>query len=430
LHVQPSPHLIERFAATRRLTERLVEPLSAEDCQLQAMPDASPPKWHLAHTSWFFEEFVLKPFAKGYEPFDPRFQTLFNSYYESVSEQWPRPRRGLLSRPSLADVLRYREHVTVAVHSLHHLRGECAKRIEIGIAHEEQHQELLLTDIKAGLALNPLRPSYRSGPPSHAAAAPRMTAVEPAETWIPYDGGIVAIGHGREGGSPNAFAFDNEGPRHEVFLRPFAIARSPVTNAEFLAFMEDGGYARADLWLSDGWRRVQSEGWRSPLYWELVDGQWHTTSLDGFEPVRADEPVPHLSYYEAQAYAAWRGARLPTEAEWEAVAAGHDAKRGHFLDSGALRPRSVAHERGAPLLPAQLYGDVWEWTQSAYLPYPGFRAPAGALGEYNGKFMVGQMVLRGGSCVTPPGHVRATYRNFFPPEARWQYSGVRLARDP
>jgi len=412
--------LARRYAGVREASEALCAPLSAEDAALQSMPDASPAKWHLAHTSWFFETFVLLPGLARYVAFDPRFESLFNSYYRSLGEPYPRPRRGLLSRPSLAEVLRYRHHVDIAMGELlaapqSAARAELLSVVELGLQHEQQHQELLLTDVKHLLYQSPLRPAYR------ASGAPRpVDTTAPRLDFVAWPGGFGGIGHAGEG-----FAFDNEGPRHRRWLEPFALATRLVTNGEWLAFLEDGGYARPELWLSDGFDAVEAGGWIAPLYWER-DGQGfaHFT-LDGMQPVRPEEPVCHVSAYEADAYARWARARLPGEDEWEVVAAERPVE-GNFVESARLRPAAAG---AAAATPAQLFGDVWEWTRSAYAPYPGYAPPPGALGEYNGKFMCNQLVLRGGSCATPRSHLRASYRNFFPPGARWQFSGVRLARD-
>jgi ergothioneine biosynthesis protein EgtB len=418
-----------RYRAVRGATERLCEPLSPEDCQVQSMDDASPTKWHLAHTSWFFETFVLDRAVPNYVAFHPEFHVLFNSYYQTVGPQHPRPQRGLLTRPALDTILAYRRHVDDAMLALLGQPGGVsafpAAVIELGLHHEQQHQELILTDVKHLFSRNPLRPAYRECP-----AAPPIE-IAPLR-WHSYAGGLQWIGHDGPG-----FAFDNEGPRHRVFAEAFELADRLVTNGEFLAFVEEDGYARADLWLSDGWNTRQARGWSAPLYWEQCDGGWRVLTLAGTRGWRADEPVCHVSYYEADAFARWAGARLPTEAEWEVAAAaslGSDAGAGdtvaratsNFVERGLLHPAPPGADTATP---RQLFGDVWEWTQSPYTPYPGYRPPAGALGEYNGKFMCNQLVLRGGSCVTPASHMRATYRNFFPPDARWQFSGIRLARD-
>jgi ergothioneine biosynthesis protein EgtB len=376
------------YRTVRTASESLAAPLSAEDCALQSMPDASPVKWHLAHTSWFFESMILAE-QPGYRPFDPHYAYLFNSYYEALGPRHPRPRRGLLSRPALEEVMAYRAHVDAAMVAL--MQAPCGDdvraRIVLGLHHEQQHQELILTDIKHALFSNPLLPAYARDAP-----APRLLDTP---GWREHGGGLVEIGHA--GGD---FAFDNEAPRHAVMLRPFRIAAQPVSNRDYLAFIQDGGYRRPEFWLSDGWTKAQEEGWRAPLYWlEDSDASLGVYTLAGLKPLDPDLPVMHVSVFEAAAFAAWSGKRLPTEFEWEAAA------------------RDFS------------FGQVWEWTRSSYDPYPGFKPFDGAASEYNGKFMVGQLVLRGGSFATPPGHARATYRNFFPPHARWQFSGIRLAED-
>ena len=402
-----------RFEEVRRLTERLSAPLSAEDQTVQSMPDVSPTKWHRAHTSWFFETFLLKPYVEGYSEFHPDFSYLFNSYYEAIGERYARPNRGLVSRPGCAEVARYRAHVDDSMRQLIDgpLDARAAFLLELGLHHEQQHQELLLMDIKHVLSMSPLDPAYtRPGPAAAARPAPRSTG------WVAYAGGLTEVG--RFGGG---FGFDNEGPAHTVNLVSFEMADRLVTCGEWIEFMEDGGYQRPEFWLSDGWAMVRDADWEAPLYWSKDDsGEWTVFTLSGRRRVDHDEPVCHVSYYEADAFAHWTGYRLPTEFEWEAVAR-DCAPDGRFLDTDVLHP---AVQSGP-----SLYGDAWMWTASAYLPYPGFRAPEGAVGEYNGKFMVNQHVLRGGSCVTPEGHVRATYRNFFPPSARWPFTGVRLLRD-
>jgi ergothioneine biosynthesis protein EgtB len=414
--------LLDQYRAVRTRTLELASPLSPEDQGVQSMPDASPTKWHLAHTTWFFETFVLDPHLDGHRPFDPSFRFLFNSYYEGVGPQHDRARRGTLSRPSLDEVQAYRRHVDQAIgHLLETAEASpaVASTITLGLHHEEQHQELLLTDIKHAFGSHPLQPAYQAVAPAPA----RRTAVAPALAFRSFEGGVVSIGHQGAG-----FAFDNEGPRHRCFLDPFAIADRQVTCGEYLAFMRDGGYARPELWLSDGWRTVESERWRAPLYWqETEDGEkdregapdWLVYTLAGRRPVDADEVVAHVSYYEADAYARWAGARLPTEEEWEHAASSVPVS-GHFVEAGRLHPAAAG---------PGMFGDVWQWTRSAYGGYPGYRVPAGPIGEYNGKFMSNQMVLRGGSCLTPANHLRATYRNFFPPATRWQMSGIRLGRD-
>jgi len=412
--------LADRFVAARRMTEELAAPLSAEDQQVQSMPDVSPTKWHLAHTSWYFEAFVLEPFAPGYAPWDPSWHYLFNSYYEALGARHPRPERGLLTRPRLDEVAAYRGHVEDAVLRLvarldPERDAEALARVELGLHHEQQHQELILTDIKHVLAQSPLEPAYDPD-------VPRATApAAPELRWFDFDPERVEVGFAGDG-----FAFDNERPRHPVLLRPFRIASRPVTNGEFLAFVESGGYDEPAHWLFAGWSHLQATGWRHPLYWRPNgDGSWREHTLAGPRPLDPAAPVCHVSYYEADAYARWAGRRLPDEAEWE-HGAGQQWIAGNLLDDGWLHPRPA---RGDRALPEQLFGDVWEWTRSPYGPYPGYRPPAGAVGEYNGKFMCNQQVLRGGSCLTPADHIRETYRNFFPPEARWQVTGFRLADD-
>lgn len=404
------------YATARRASEVLAQPLALDDYGLQAMPEVSPAKWHLAHTAWFFETFLLKPYASGYRVFDPHYEFLFNSYYDQVGAQYPRPRRGLLSRPTVDEVYRYRAHVDAAMATLlaqapEQNWPEIAARVTLGCQHEEQHQELFLTDIKYNLSINPLKPAYRADLP----ASPQDSGR--ALDWIEQLGGIQEIGHGGAD-----FAFDNERPRHRVLLPDHALASRLVTNAEYLAFIEAGGYRRPGLWLSDGWRTVRECGWQAPLYWERIDGDWWVYTLAGPRPLNEHEPVCHVSFYEADAYARWAGVRLPTEVEWEAQARGQSV-RGNLREAGHLHPWPAVGDAG------QWFGDVWEWTASSYAPYPGYRPAAGALGEYNGKFMVNQMVLRGGSCVTPAAHIRASYRNFFYPADRWQFSGIRLAQD-
>ncbi len=407
--------LAQRYQTIRQATEKLIAPLTPEDCVVQSMPDCSPAKWHLAHTSWFFETFVLE--SATYRPFNAQFRMLFNSYYQTVGAQYNRPQRELLTRPTLAEVLNYRRYVDEHLMKLLAVPTALGQGlldiIELGLHHEQQHQELLLTDIKHLFSFNPLHPAYQSVPSPTTTAAPLR--------WLSYVEGLRWIGHNGDG-----FCFDNEQPRHRVFLDTFELASRLVTNREYLEFIQEGGYERPSLWLSDGWKTAQEHGWRAPLYWQQEDGQWFAHTLNGFRALNLEEPVCHLSYYEADAYARWAGARLPSEAEWECAAA-ELAIEGNFVESGLLHPRLAAKTDGEML--AQMFGDVWEWTQSAYTAYPGYQPSAGALGEYNGKFMCNQLVLRGGSCVTPQSHIRASYRNFFPPEARWQFSGVRLARD-
>jgi ergothioneine biosynthesis protein EgtB len=419
--------LAQRYALVRRQSLTLTDGLEPEDMTVQSMPDASPTKWHLAHTSWFFETFILAPHHSGYRPFDPSSAYLFNSYYEAVGPRHPRPERGMLSRPTVRQILHYRSHVDAAIAAL--LANGDSKTlatlqplIELGLHHEQQHQELLVTDIKTVLARQYEMPILRP-------SGPELVGAPNALGWQDFDGGLVEIGHDAIG-AMGGFAFDNESPRHKTYLRPFRLADRPVSNGEYLAFIADGGYRTAHHWLSEGWAAVNAQAWQAPLYWQRQDdGRWTIRTLNGERPLDPAEPVCHVSYYEADAYAAWAGKRLPTEAEWEIAAQGVPVA-GNMMDSGRLHPRAAAPAgQDAPSGLRQMFGDVWEWTRSAYLPYPGFRAPEGAIGEYNGKFMSGQMVLRGGSCATPAGHVRSSYRNFFPPAARWQFSGIRLAED-
>ncbi len=408
----------DTYLSVRKHSEALCMPLSPEDYVIQTAPEASPAKWHLAHVSWFFETFLLKGYLAHYPEFHPLFGYLFNSYYEQIGKFLPRQERGFLSRPSVGEIVRYRAHVDEHMLMLLHGAGEdvwpiVQQRLEIGLNHEQQHQELLLTDIKLNLSANPLRPAYRCDLPE----TPNATA--PFMRWIEFPGGIQEIGHQGDG-----FAYDNEKPRHRIYLNAFRLASRPVTNGEYLAFMQDGGYGKPGFWLSDGWSTVKRLHWSSPLYWESIDGEWWQFTLGGLRKLNSGEPVCHVSYYEAEAYAAWAGKRLPTEAEWEIAARGL-AVAGNLRDSGTLHPVAAMSEDGL----LQMYGDVWEHTASPYQPYPGFRPDAGALGEYNGKFMCSQMVLRGGSCVTAADHIRASYRNFFYPHERWQFQGIRLAED-
>lgn len=411
-------NLRNNYLCVRGLTESLCQPLATEDYVIQTMVDVSPPKWHLAHTSWFFETFLLSRYLPDYTPFHPGFDYLFNSYYQTVGKFNPRKHRGLLSRPTVEEIYEYRAHVDRFISQLLETAdaaqwGAVAPLLMLGLHHEQQHQELLVTDIKHIFAMNPLRPNYR---PS---SAPVLRHIEPIE-WLSYTGGIRQIGHGGDD-----FAFDNELPRHRVFLENYWLASRPVINSEYLEFIEDGAYAKPQYWLSDGWLAVQERAWNAPLYWEQRDGQWWNMTLSGMRELIGSEPVSHISYYEADAYARWAGKRLPTEAEWE-NAASNLALTGNFIESGLLHPLSTEPKA---TLPMQIFGDVWEWTQSPYTPYPGYTPPSGSLAEYNGKFMCNQMVLRGGSCATPASHVRPSYRNFFPPDARWQFSGMRLAED-
>jgi ergothioneine biosynthesis protein EgtB len=414
------------YREARRTTEALCAPLEIEDQVIQSMPDASPAKWHLAHTSWFFETFVLSPAAEKYRRVDPRYHFLFNSYYNALGERIARDRRGLLSRPTVAEVYQYRAAIDEHVHTfLDRASDQVFEKVRgtmiLGLHHEQQHQELIVTDIKHALASNPLRPVYREGDDRASQVA------LPPLGWIAFEPGLRMIGN--EG---RTFAFDNETPRHHEYVAGFAIADRLVTNREYLAFIDDRGYGRPDFWLSDGWFARTREAWWGPLYWEgLDDRQLRLFTLAGPRDLDPDEPVCHVSYYEADAYSRWAGARLPTEAEWETAAATVAITRGTFLESERFHPAALADvwEHSAQGRPAQLFGDVWEWTQSPYTAYHGFRPAVGAIGEYNGKFMCNQFVLRGGSCATPRSHLRATYRNFFPPEARWQFTGIRLAKD-
>lgn len=401
------------YRETRAQTRRLVEPLSAEDQQVQSMPDASPTKWHLAHTTWYVEAFVLGPHQPGYAPYDPAFHYLFNSYYDAHGARHPRPRRGLLTRPGLGEVQAYRDTVDERVERFvagPHVSAAALSLLELGCYHEGQHQELILTDVLHAFGQSPLRPAYDPSLPD----LPPASA--PAQGWIEHPGGRVELGH-----TGGGFAFDNEGPRHAALLRPFRLASRAVTQGEWLAFMDAGGYAEPGHWLADGWARAQSEGWEAPLYWRRSGDDWETLTLAGPTPIDPAAPVCHVSFYEADAFARWAGHRLPTEAEWEAVAAERPVAGNLLRASAPLRPRAARDH--------QLFGDVWEWTASPYAAYPGYRPPSGAVGEYNGKFMCNQLVLRGGSCLTPVDHVRATYRNFFYPHMRWQMSGLRLASD-
>jgi ergothioneine biosynthesis protein EgtB len=398
--------------AVRDLTEALAAPLSAEDQTVQSMPDVSPTKWHRAHTTWFFETFVLGPHLEGYEPFDEQFSYLFNSYYEALGDRHPRVARGLVSRPSADEVGRYRAHVDEALERLQDQGSsdEVTMLVELGLHHEQQHQELLCMDITHVLSTHPFSPAYRHRPPPPGGT----TGVR----WQHHVGGVTSIGTDGEG-----FSFDNEGPRHRVLLEPFDIADRLVTCGEWLEFITDDGYRRPELWMSDGWATVCAERWEAPLYWRLDDDGWSGFGLGGRHRIDPAAPVAHVSWYEADAFARWSDARLPTEGEWEAAAP--EPAPGAHLDPEVLAPRPA----GASVDGQQWFGELWQWTESAYRPYPGFRPPAGAIGEYNGKFMVNQHVLRGSSFATPPGHARRTYRNFFSPGSRWMYSGVRLARD-
>lgn len=414
--IDTQDHSHTRYSELRARTEGLCEPLETDDYQVQSVIDASPPKWHLAHVTWFFETFLLKPFLRGYRPLDARYERIFNSYYNTVGPFHPRAQRHVLSRPTVPEIYAYRRHVDEHMETLGQAcapadRAAYEERLTLGLHHEQQHQELLLMDVKRNFFANPLYPVYRPRVDDRPGEAAPMR-------WIDRPGGIREIGQ-----RGKTFGFDNERPRHKVFLQDYGIGSRPVTNGEYLAFIEAGGYRKPDLWLSDGWAAVNERGWRAPLYWVEQDGEWFEMTLAGLRPLDSATPVCHVSYYEADAYARWRGARLPTEAEWECAAAG-EALDGNFVESGRYHPRPA---RGPD--DAQWFGDVWEWTSSMYAPYPGYRPPQGALGEYNGKFMANQYVLRGGSCVTPADHLRLTYRNFFYPHDRWPFTGIRLATD-
>lgn len=413
LHKAPS--LLNNFVNIRRQSEALCAPLKNEDYGVQSMSDASPAKWHLAHTSWFFEEMILKPFAKEYEVFDDAFSYLFNSYYESLGGGFTRAERGLISRPTVKEVYDYRRHINDAMNLIlsghtHLENEEITQRTILGLNHEQQHQELLLTDIKHAFSKNPIKPAYKSPPPE-------IHVGDIKAEWLSFDEGIYETGN-----KDSAFSYDNENPRHKSYLTGFRISTRPVSNAEFINFIEDGGYENADLWLSDAWAMLETENWSHPFYWEEEGSNYQSMTLYGMQPIHPSTPVCHVSFYEAAAYARWAGKRLPTETEWE-VAAQQAPVSGNLVESGILAPTGVPNDSH------QFYGDVWEWTSSPYTEYPGYQRLAGPLGEYNGKFMSSQMVLRGGSCLTPRDHIRASYRNFFPPHTRWQYSGIRLAED-
>lgn len=413
--------LATRYRAVREFTHTLCSPLAVEDYVIQTMPDVSPTKWHLAHTTWFFETFVLGPAIPDYVPFHPRYNYLFNSYYNAVGVRHCRPKRGQLGRPTVAEIYSYRQHVDQQMQELlegkhrRHLPVAMVPVIELGLHHEQQHQELVVTDVKHVFASNPLFPVFRERKPLVSRRASPLR-------WVGFPEGVYRIGHEGKG-----FAFDNESPRHREFARSFQLASRLVTNGEYKAFMADGGYSRPEFWLSDGWNTIKSEDWIAPLYWDERDGQWMLMTLSGLREVADDEPVCHVSYFEADAYARWAGFRLPTELEWE-IAASSQPIAGNFVEEGHYHPVPTGNAGEVDPL-EQLYGDVWEWTRSSYSPYPGYYPAEGALGEYNGKFMCNQYVLRGGSCATSRSHIRPTYRNFFPPDARWQFMGVRLARE-
>lgn len=416
------------FSRVRHDSERLCEPLEIEDYGIQTIPEVSPPKWHLAHTSWFFETMLLKPFYTGYKEYNPEFAILFNSYYDTIGSYHPRDQRGILSRPTVKEVYQYRHYVDDAMvdllsQSTHRHLQDIISRTVLGLNHEQQHQELLLTDIKHIFSANPLKPIYHKLEKNLSRTPQSSTTTN----WIGISGGIKSIGY-----SGNDFSYDNEGPQHKVYLEDFQLASQPVSNSEYLNFINAGGYQQADLWLSDAWKIVNQQQWTAPLYWQKMNNQWHNMTLSGMQPIDPNAPVCHVSSYEASAYARWINldqpkVRLPTEAEWE-VAATKLSLSGNLRESGLLQPQSLQVSSSEDIL-QQMFGDVWEWTQSAYSAYPGYHAAIGPLGEYNGKFMSSQMVLRGGSCVTPNDHLRVTYRNFFYPHERWQFSGFRLAKD-
>ncbi|MDH5777282.1 MAG: ergothioneine biosynthesis protein EgtB [Gammaproteobacteria bacterium] len=413
--VSTASQLVKDYLRVRSESESICAPLEIEDYGLQTIDDVSPPKWHLAHVSWFFETFILKPFSNNYKEFNPQFAHLFNSYYETVGTFHPRPERGLLARPTVAEVYQYRAHVDDAMQSLladesHTQYKEITNRTILGLHHEQQHQELLFTDIKHIFAYSPLHPVYQN------CDYPHVDNIAPIG-WLDIDEGVCETGHAGEG-----FAYDNEFPRHKNYLNGSRVANRLVTNGEFIEFINAGAYQQPQWWLSEGWKTVQQQNWSAPLYWQKQGGVWWYTTLSGFKPVDHNAPVCHVSLYEADAYARWAGKRLPSEIEWEFLAAQREIK-GNLRDQQYYQPIAGANNN------EQFYGDVWEWTQTSYSPYPGYVTPPGAIGEYNGKFMSSQFVLRGGSCVTPQEHIRATYRNFFYPGDRWQFSGIRLAED-
>lgn len=411
--------LMLRFAEVRDFTSKLCATLEPEDCVVQSMPDVSPTRWHLAHTTWFFEQFVLAEIPK-YQPVSPDYEYLFNSYYNSVGAQFPRPQRGLLSRPTVAEVMQYRsavdERMGELLSSSREVSDDLLRTIELGLHHEQQHQELMLTDIKHVFSMNPLAQTYRPA----TAPPPRRTDLD----WVEYSADLEWVGHTGAG-----FHYDNERPRHREYLEDRRLGSRLITNGEYRRFVEDDGYRRSEFWLSAGWATVLEQGWQAPLYWQRKGETWSQFTLQGRRPLVDDEPVCHVSYYEADAFARWSDARLPTEAEWE-VAARDCSTQGNFVESEWFTPNSPADGPSTEQKdePQQLFGDVWEWTASPYVAYPGYRPPEGAIGEYNGKFMCNQFVLRGGSCATSQTHIRPTYRNFFPPDARWQFSGIRLAQ--
>jgi ergothioneine biosynthesis protein EgtB len=439
--LQPSSarieYLLDRFHQIRNFTNALCTSLEPEDYVVQSMPDVSPTKWHLAHTTWFFETFILKKFLPGYRPEVPEYAYLFNSYYNAAGDMHRRDLRGLISRPTVREAQRYRASIDSHIDDLlsgadERLLDEIEPIVVLGIHHEQQHQELLITDIKHVFAQNPLYPVFRAGRARHSVRAEERTATECRPyRFIDFEETVTSIGHDGHG-----FAYDNEGSRHQALVPAFTLASRPVTNGEYIQFIEDAGYTRPEFWLSLGWVTVNEQRWQAPLYWTKRDGVWWNFTLSGFRAVEESEPVTHVSYFEADAYANWAGARLPTEFEWERAAFDCPIE-GNFVETGLFHPARMAAESAVSANKHagdqqlhQMFGDVWEWTRSAYSPYPGYRAVAGALGEYNGKFMCNQYVLRGGSCATSQSHIRVTYRNFFQPEKRWQFTGIRLARDP
>ncbi|HKJ44508.1 MAG TPA: ergothioneine biosynthesis protein EgtB [Balneolales bacterium] len=409
-----------RYMEVRKQTEYLCEPLEIEDYLIQTMANVSPTKWHLAHTSWFFETFILSNFIKDYKSYHPKFAYLFNSYYVQAGERHCRPKRGLISRPTVREVYEYRHYIDEQMSTLLEYPPindltRLYEVTEIGLNHEQQHQELMITDIKHVFSMNPLYPAYRH-------REVKLSSVIPVLHWVDFDGGLMKTGHDKDG-----FCFDNELPRHNTYIHSFQLANRLITNAEYLEFMKDGGYERPEIWLSDGWNIVESQNWNSPYYWEKRDDEWWMITLQGPRKINPAEPVCHISHYEADAFARWSNARLATEAEWE-IASQHVPVEGNLVESENYHPVPLADQGDSKTL-CQMHGDVWEWTQSAYLPYPGYHPLPGALGEYNGKFMANQIVLKGGSCATPKSHIRKSYRNFFHPDTRWQFTGIRLARD-
>ena len=421
--------LLSAFDSVRRTTEQICQPLVTEDFVIQSMPDVSPPKWHLAHTTWFFERVILQQFSPNYHPYNEQYYYLFNSYYQSFGERWSRDIRGTLSRPTVKEVYDYRAAIDKRIRALVEASGtgdfeQISRLLELGLHHEQQHQELLVTDIKHILASNPLRPLYKHNGTQR---LHKDASVRPSTGFVGIDGGVFEMGANGEG-----FAWDNEYPRHKTFVSDFALMNRLVTCGEFMEFINDGGYRNPLLWLSDGWDAATREGWQAPLYWEKVESDRQIVTLSGVRPVDPDEPVSHVSYYEASAYARWAGKRLPTESEWERASAfvKTSPSCGNFLEAGNFHPVPLGLAPGVDSSGlSQMFGDVWEWTASSYLPYPGYQQEKGPLGEYNGKFMINQMTLRGGSCATPRTHIRATYRNFFQCEKRWQFTGFRLASD-